>query len=573
MSEKQAPKVPAKPIAFLLQGAVIAAVFYLIWPYLPHDVPYVSLGASLLGAWLGFQVIQNWSISVAFWQQQRAILSDIQNPHPLYGSKRLANEADLVAWGMRALDGLFLGLHGGVPFFYDPFAPGQGHITIYGAPRIGKTSSIILPALLHWSPRNQRRALKKQGWTVIATDRRGEIAAVTATHRRRLGDRVIILNPWGLYGMENARFNVIGIVLRDLEKNDGRKVKHLIEKFAICLIPENQEGSGDNEVFEEGGRTILRILILWMVFFDPQNANMVTLRRLVFETEEYLTTIAIDLQHCDALRGSLRSEGNELAQLLKPGSARLLASFMRYAKDAVRIFDPADELAESVTQSDFDIHDILDGNLAMYICIDGPHVETHAAWTTMLITCINHTISASTRKSKILLALDEAGTIAKGIPDLSEVMAGEAAKGLRVLNVFHSRSQVDKVLGETTRKLFEGVSSVIQWVGVDDPETADDIAKFAGKKTVSDPSHSAYHENGGNVWTTGWAKREIDVLPADTILQTPPPETFIWLRNRPLIRGELCPYWRVRPWRSWAADNPLEGPPPANDPPTITINY
>lgn len=572
MADKQRQNVPDRPRAVLLRGALLVALAYFGWPYLPHYLPYVTNVTIILLVWTAYEWFKGWQLSSSFWNYQRAAVHNIRNPAAIFGQKRLATGHDLLTWGLRNLDGLFLGLHGGAPIFWNPFARGESHGLIYAPSRTGKSISICMPILLHWSRRNVRRAIKKQGWTLIVTDPKGELAYQTAVHRRRMGDRIIILNPWQLYGMPNVRFNALGLALREFKGGNGGAAKHLVERFAMCLIPKAKEGSKDHEIFQDGGRSFLRACMLWLIVFDPENANMIGLRRLVFETDEVLQTVAIDLQYSEALNGSLQADGNKLAKLLKPTSAKLFTSYREYAEEGVRIFDPADALAASVTTSDFEIEDILNGDMTLYIAIDGPHVITHAPWMTLLLTCMIHIISSSPKKHKLLMLLEEAGTIAKGIPDLANTMTQQAAK-FRVLNIFHSREQVDGALGENTRKEFETASSMIQWFAVGDPAAAEDISKLAGNLTVSDGSHSAHFDEGRMIYTPGWNNREVPVLPVHDILQAEPPEMFVRLRNKPIIRGRLCPFWKVRPWRAWAADNPLEGPPPDDDPPTHNINY
>ena len=61
----------------------------------------------------------------------------------------------------------------------------QGHALTFGATRSGKGVSAIIPALLTY-----------QG-SCLVIDPKGENAWVTAERRRQIGNRVVILDPWG----------------------------------------------------------------------------------------------------------------------------------------------------------------------------------------------------------------------------------------------------------------------------------------------------------------------------------------------------------------------------------------
>jgi type IV secretion system protein VirD4 len=60
--------------------------------------------------------------------------------------------------------------------------------------RQGKGINVVIPNLLHF-----------QG-SVFVTDPKGELAAVTAAHRaERFGQKVYVLNPWGVHGLHLHR--------------------------------------------------------------------------------------------------------------------------------------------------------------------------------------------------------------------------------------------------------------------------------------------------------------------------------------------------------------------------------
>src|SRR5471030_2636403 len=63
--------------------------------------------------------------------------------------------------------------------------PGPKHLCSFGPPGTGKSSALVIPNVAHL-PRS-----------MIIIDPKGEIAAITARKRARMG-RVLMLNPFGL---------------------------------------------------------------------------------------------------------------------------------------------------------------------------------------------------------------------------------------------------------------------------------------------------------------------------------------------------------------------------------------
>ncbi len=60
------------------------------------------------------------------------------------------------------------------------------HVCTFAGSRAGKGRSAIIPNMLHWPG------------SVLATDPKGELAAVTARQRKRLGQSVHVLDPFGV---------------------------------------------------------------------------------------------------------------------------------------------------------------------------------------------------------------------------------------------------------------------------------------------------------------------------------------------------------------------------------------
>ncbi len=167
-------------------------------------------------------------------------------PSGTYGNARFASLDDLQAAGLTHPAGLFLGAQEGVLLFYD----GKAHLLTVAPARQGKGISVVIPNLLHF-----------QG-SVFVTDPKGELAAVTAAHRAQtFGQKVIVLNPWGLHGLPRHRFNPLqGLVDAAADERLRRGLIEDASAIALQLLPEPNDAK--NRYFREGSRKILRALML-----------------------------------------------------------------------------------------------------------------------------------------------------------------------------------------------------------------------------------------------------------------------------------------------------------------------
>src|SRR5690606_24643356 len=131
------------------------------------------------------------------------------------------------------------------------FHNGKAHLLTVAPARTGKGVSVVTPNLLHWDG------------SVFVTDPKGELAGMTAWHRQEmLGQKVCILNPWGLHGLPQHRYNPLAVLVTLYEDDDQRRgVTGAVRDLALQLVPEPETDS-KNRFFREGSRKLLRALML-----------------------------------------------------------------------------------------------------------------------------------------------------------------------------------------------------------------------------------------------------------------------------------------------------------------------
>lgn len=167
---------------------------------------------------------------------------------PLVNMLRRKKEEKVEAAETEKPRGLFLGSLNGEDIYY----PGETHLLTIAPPGAGKGTSIVIPNLLLYEG------------SVIVTDPKGELFAITARHRReKLGHKIIVLCPWA-----DKLSRELGIPISDHGFNplsiiqEGEDIKDEAELISSLLIPGGVNMKPDDEFWLEGGRSILTAFML-----------------------------------------------------------------------------------------------------------------------------------------------------------------------------------------------------------------------------------------------------------------------------------------------------------------------
>jgi len=266
---------PQSPFAALL---VACALLYGGWYVTESYMQWYAWGLGAMG--LGFAVLIKALLlfigSSFHTAQQIDMLRESRKLSYASGHARLALKDDPFVKALAAnRRGIFLGAIEGLPLFYDPFAPKNGHMLCYAPSRTSKTTSFVIPALLFWF-----------GGSVVVTDTKAELTDKSVARRRAMGGRVLLLDPFGASGLPCARFNPLRVLVDDILKNQGKELSTLSRMIAYQLIAEPARDVGDGRFFRSGARRLLITFLLYMVAFTPGECSLPTLRRHIWSSSE-----------------------------------------------------------------------------------------------------------------------------------------------------------------------------------------------------------------------------------------------------------------------------------------------
>lgn len=462
-----------------------------------------------------------------------------------YGAARLAQTTDIFVKNLSVNNhGFYIGSLDGLPLFYDPYLSGNGHMLTYAPSRTGKTISAIIPALMHWF-----------GGSMFITDVKGELTAITAKHRKSLGQNVLIFNPFNVLNIKGLRFNPLRILVEDILNNQGKDLHDLARSIAYQLISEKPNDMGDGVFFRNGARRLLITFLLYMPLFMPENCNLPALRKLVWSSSNEQKRIASEMKNSDWLSGLLQDYGTALKEMLKDEYIKTFGAFRDNAMNALEIYDAHSPMGLAMSESDFSLKDVLDGKTTLYLILPEAKLETHGSALGLIATLLLETIAAKPEPSPIMMLLEEMGNIGK-LPNLSKALSLLPGKGVRLWMVFQSRRQPIEIYGQQMAGLIEEQSSLVQAWSIRGELDRKAWSLRIGNETKKARSLARDHDNIQSPWRLNISERASPVMSTDEIGRMDMEQQLIAIDGQMVIKADKLAYFQIEPWRTRAEKSP-----------------
>ena len=466
-----------------------------------------------------------------------------KKPSTIYGNGRLARLSDPVIRDLTRRDGFFIGADFCVPLFFNPFAPRMGHMMTYGLTRAGKSSSLVIPAALHWDD-----------GSLYITDNKGEVASVAGAYRKERGRIVIEFNPFGINGENRISINPFLILIKDINLNKGRNLHRFAVAISFALLEDNP--AEREPFFRKGGRRFLTALILYVAVIEKEKCHLPGLHELVWSGNEKLLGIAQTLKACSTYGGMLKNYGNHLEHLLNPAYPKTFGPMRDHAIDATLIFGADTDFGKALIGNDFDLEDFLQGNVDFYaIFSEDTSVLYGGRFNSIVLAILFVLIGSRPKGPPLMILAEEAGNMA-AIPDIDKIMTMLAGKNLRLWFIYQTQKQVVHRYGETVAKLIESQCTFKQLIGVDDPENAKYWSARSGKKTVKTYTLNHDPRDPLTPWKPSVSETERPVLHEGEIMRLPLTKQIISITGQPVKTADVVPFYRVKQWRENARPNP-----------------
>ncbi|OOY11768.1 hypothetical protein BMG00_11825 [Thioclava marina] len=505
----------------------------------------------LAGIWLvasgGLDLIRKVALRTA---RKRA-----EKPTGVYGEAKLATPQDCADAGLTKPNGLFLGLLRGIPLFFN----GKAHLITVAPARQGKGVTVVIPNLLHYSG------------SVFVTDPKGELAAVTARHRKEtFGQQVVYLNPWGLHGLPRHRYNPLQPLI-DMAADPRRhhELGDTVRSNAFMLIPE-PAGGDRNQHFRDGSRNQLEGLQLQFATCGrPERCTLPNLWKTI-KNPELLEMTFIAMSESDALDGVVSAYGRELLHQMEEGS-RQFEDFRTGASNALQVFRPGGPLADAVSSSDVSLETLKTESTTVYVMIPAERISDYGMWLGLVSKHAINAVATQRTNQRVLFLLDEFANMGK-IAGLAEALTLLPGYGVRVWAIVQDLQHLRQVYGRETADIILSQSEVKQFFSVQDVDLAQRLSRQMGEQSIVTRNYNLGQTEDDELGVS-LSERGVSLMLPQDIMGLPDDHQLLFVKSAPPILAEKVPYWDVSPWVDWADQNPMEGDHRRGRKPRLRLRY
>lgn len=349
------------------------------------------------------------------------------------------------------------------------------HLVTIAGTAAGKSTCLLLPNL------------KLYPGSCLVIDPKGELAAATAAYRaERFGQRVVVLDPWGVSGCERGTFDPL-TELRD----DPANLIENSELVADALIIGNEK----EPHWTDAARGLIRALVLWLVL-DPETSggSIACLPGLIAKLaaeakgqEDGGSGLLADLASVDP-EGLDNAEAWALirsqAEMTLGTGDRERGSILSTARTQL-LFLESPSMAASVAASSLVLADLKREPMTVYLCLPAARMGTHSRWLRLIL---NLALAALERERApvrlpVLFVLEEFAALGH-MRALEQAVAYMRGFGVKLWTVLQDLTQLKRHYKEGW-ETFLGNAGLIQAFSVSDLTTCEYLSKRLGETTFA----------------------------------------------------------------------------------------
>jgi type IV secretion system protein VirD4 len=415
----------------------------------------------------------------------------LQRHTDLYGSAHWASPQEVIATGLVGRD---CGVYAGA--WRDPrsrrskyLRDASGtHCLAFMPTGSGKTVGLVIPTLLSWPKSAVVHDLKGEIWAKTA----GWRAASSA--RGGLGQRVYKFEPTAIDG-SSVRLNPFDRIRLGTEY-EVQDVQNIVE-----LVADQGEGSvcGDNRFWVEMAKRLLLGLILHVKWdADPNNDSLPGVAASLADQRfddfdklfEHLRSYPHDGSHA---RRWLDGEGRptathplvaQIATQMLAMEPRVKANIVAEAQSFLVLYsDPV--IGANIAYSDFDLGDLRDGSLTLYLVVQPAHKKRLKPLTRLILTQILRALmdrQDHVPEPLVLVMLEEVAELG-ALDIVATALALGRGYGLKLYLIAQDLSQLETAWGNRSKTLVANCAIRIA-SAPNDVATAELLSKMCGTMTV-----------------------------------------------------------------------------------------
>lgn len=366
------------------------------------------------------------------------------------------------------------------------------HLLTVAGSRAGKSSTCLKPNLLLWPS------------SVLCIDPKGELARDTAVARKRMGNDVYILDPFGEVTGDAAQFRARFNPLDELKAARKEDVIDDAATVADALIVPDK---GGDQHWSLSGKNLIRGLILKALDDEAHGegaATLNTVRKMLTlpmeptpESRRSLLGEFNEMAGTDAFAGVLAGVGGTMAG--KPPNER--GSIISTAVEQTAFLDSDPMQKHLGTESTLpplpSLRSLKRKPTTIYLVLPASRMATHFRWFRLILTLA---LTALEREKNALPPLGNWGgethegrvlTILEEFPQLGYMRQIEAAAGLmagysvKLWTVIQDLPQIKSQYPDSW-ETFIGNAGVVQAFGNTDSTTLEYVSRNLGSRLITE---------------------------------------------------------------------------------------
>lgn len=399
----------------------------------------------------------------------------------------------------------------------------------------GKGRSVVIPLL-----RSHRGSM-------VVIDPKGENYAKTAKARRRMGQRIVRLDPMEIGGPGADSFNPLAFI------TPGRDFLDQCRDLARLLVV--RQGTEHEPFWNDSAELVLTGVIAFVCACEPNPAerSLETVRMLVSDPPKFERCKKWMLEDDNEL---IRRLGGQLSWYVERELGGVLSNVGRHTEWA----DSA-AVAACLSGNSFDPRTLRDdGNVTVYLIVPAKRMESWASlvrtWVGSFLHIAMDQGTGESRRTQTLYLLDEVAQLGR-LHALEKAASIGRGYGIRLYFIFQSLAQVRKCYGEAADEIIDNIGTMLFFNLGNAFSTAELLSKRIGNCTIrirtpsdtesdgwgSNSAQPGESRNRSSSRSVNTAELGRSLLFPDEILRLPEDIGLVFHRNMPVIATRLLRHY------------------------------
>lgn len=382
----------------------------------------------------------------------------------------------------------------------------------------------------------------------VVTDPKGELFRLTADVRRRMGHRIVRLDPFGLCGPGSDTFNPMGWI----DPGDPAFLD-LCRDLANMLVL--RLGTEPEPHWNDSAEMILACFLAYIIACedDASLRHLQVLRSIVSSRTRYGKAIAEMQRDTEACHGVISRLGHLLTWFQDEELGSVMTTVQRHTE-----FLDSPAVAANTLESSFDPRTLRTSRVTVYLVLPHDFLATLAPLMRMWIGTILRAVTrgGADERNPVLFFIDEAAHLGK-INALEQAVTLMRGMGVRIWFFFQSLNQLKDCYGDKAATILDNIGTQ-QYFAINSYETAEALSKRIGDATIFSeqlnvstghtrpdgpsergPQPGSY-STSRNLTTSEIARR---ILKPEEILVLPEEVALVFHNNMSVIPSRLLRYY------------------------------